>query len=712
MSTEATKPTVVADAPAAVVEVTKPEETTTPAAPVVEDKPAETAAEPAAEPAATAVEEAKPVEKKEKPAVKPIEPITEGSLKYKAPGLHISHFVPQKKYFWLGTEEAVSTQSLASYLRGEEPKISQPTAAWASQTGKGLLFFSKTAELKATPAHVFNLAEITDLEKSGIQDLSFKLDGEKKAEKHVLEAINSRERDGWLLALKAASEDAKAKKEEILNSEGYKASIAELGKPNTVAAVAPATAATTKDKAESKPAETKVEAETTTPAPAAEKKSRSISRGKRGSVFGFLSKKEEEAKKAEEKKTETKEEETPATEAAAAVEPAVDAPATTEATEAPKEEAKEEAATPATETSKPAKRASIFGGLQERVQKLRSPSHEKKESEVVPAAKAEETKAEETAAAATEPATETPATETPAVVAPATEEPVKEADKPAAATATAPATDRKPSFISGIFKHKSEKSKSPTTETAPVLPAPAATEETPKPAEEAAPAVPAKDEPTKVEEPVNGTSPTTETAAPVAPTKSEKRRSSFFGSLGGSVKKIGEKKPAEVKPVEAAKPAETETPAATETVEADKPAEAVAETATPVVAATETPAAEETKSAEKKEEKTTKSHVSKGLSGLSRNFSKIIKGGKDKAAKPTSSTEKGEASKLAEEAKPADEKAVATEETAKPAEETKPETTTPEVTKEEKPAAIGDVTAESVTVSDPPPAGKTVQATA
>lgn len=180
MSAEAaTKPTVADEVVAAAVAETTPAEAAPAAA---EEKPAEAAAEPAAEAATPAAEEeAKPAEKKEeKPAAKPVEPISEGSLKYKAPGLHISyvgfradhgssadyrfsHFVPQKRYFWLGTDEAVTIQNLASYLRGEEPKIAQPTAAWASQTGKGLLFFAKTAEQKATPAHVFNLVRCSFL---------------------------------------------------------------------------------------------------------------------------------------------------------------------------------------------------------------------------------------------------------------------------------------------------------------------------------------------------------------------------------------------------------------------------------------------------------------------------------------------------------------------------------------------------------------------
>lgn len=61
-----------------------------------------------------------------------------------------------KKHFWFG-DEPVSHKNLSSYLRGEKPEIAHPTAAWSSQTGKGLLFFAKQAEEKASPAGVINL---------------------------------------------------------------------------------------------------------------------------------------------------------------------------------------------------------------------------------------------------------------------------------------------------------------------------------------------------------------------------------------------------------------------------------------------------------------------------------------------------------------------------------------------------------------------------
>jgi hypothetical protein len=67
-----------------------------------------------------------------------------------------SAFRYSKKYFWF-SEEPVSAQSLSHYLRGEKAEVAHPTAAWSSQSGKGLLYFVKHADEKATPAGVLNL---------------------------------------------------------------------------------------------------------------------------------------------------------------------------------------------------------------------------------------------------------------------------------------------------------------------------------------------------------------------------------------------------------------------------------------------------------------------------------------------------------------------------------------------------------------------------
>lgn len=98
--------------------------------------------------------------------------------------------------------------------------------AWASQTGKGLLFFNKKGESKQQPSHVLALYAATDLKKQAPHEISFKLNGEQ----HVLKANGDAERDGWFLAIETSMETGKALKEEIRESEGYKAEKEKLGR--------------------------------------------------------------------------------------------------------------------------------------------------------------------------------------------------------------------------------------------------------------------------------------------------------------------------------------------------------------------------------------------------------------------------------------------------------------------------------------------------
>ncbi len=69
---------------------------------------------------------------------------------------HCRSFRFSKKFFWFG-HESVEPQHLSTYLRSEKQEIAHPNAAYASQTGKGLLFFAKSIEDKAQPAGILNL---------------------------------------------------------------------------------------------------------------------------------------------------------------------------------------------------------------------------------------------------------------------------------------------------------------------------------------------------------------------------------------------------------------------------------------------------------------------------------------------------------------------------------------------------------------------------
>jgi hypothetical protein len=62
-----------------------------------------------------------------------------------------------KRFFYF-SEEPVAAKNLSTYLQAEKSAAgAQKTAAWATQTGSGLLFYAKRAEDKATPASIFNL---------------------------------------------------------------------------------------------------------------------------------------------------------------------------------------------------------------------------------------------------------------------------------------------------------------------------------------------------------------------------------------------------------------------------------------------------------------------------------------------------------------------------------------------------------------------------
>ncbi|KAF7131243.1 hypothetical protein CNMCM5793_004293 [Aspergillus hiratsukae] len=351
----------VVEAPAAVETAA----TEAPAAEAPKETPVENG-EAAAAPAAAEPTEAPAEQPKEE--AKEITPATEGVLGHKGPGL-VKGLRFSKRFFYF-SDEAVDAKHLSVFQQNEKPAVANPIVAWATQTGKGLLFLTKRAEDKATPAGIFNLAEISDLTKEGSSEFHFKVNGQK----HTFQAASAAERDSWFVALEAKAAEAKAEKETIVASEGYKAELEKLTKPVVAEPV-------------KKPVEPKEEAKKEEAAPAEEAKetteakdkakSRSQSR-KRASIFGsFLGKKEETEEKKEEKTEDAKPVE-------AAAEPVAETPATAEGAEAAvaapaedkKEETKEEkkAESPAPK----AKRASIFGNF---FQKVTSPSHEKSEKE-------------------------------------------------------------------------------------------------------------------------------------------------------------------------------------------------------------------------------------------------------------------------------------------------------------------------------------------
>jgi Pleckstrin homology domain len=126
---------------------------------------------------------------------------------------------------------------LDGYLRAEKADVAHPNAAWAHETGKGLLFFAKRAEDKAAPTGILNLvgsshlpvfvsiiidlvlqAEITDVTKEGFNEFSFRLNGHK----HVFQATSAAECSSWTATIETKATEAKALKEGLVSSDGYK----------------------------------------------------------------------------------------------------------------------------------------------------------------------------------------------------------------------------------------------------------------------------------------------------------------------------------------------------------------------------------------------------------------------------------------------------------------------------------------------------------
>nr|POE50151.1 hypothetical protein CFP56_71614 [Quercus suber] len=488
------------------------------------------------------------------PAEKVVEPITEGQLAYKGPGL-VKSLIPSKKEFWL-SDAAVPRSNLDLYLRGEKAEISHPVVAWASQTGKGLLFFNKKGDTNHEhPSSILALYEATDLKKESSHEIAFKLSGHQ----HTLKAANEAERDGWYMSIEKAAELGKAQKESVHESESYKTELESLSKPAVGAAGAAGVAAGSRSRSANKKTTEATKEERTARAGSdlddedAKKtqKSRSTSRG----MFNRLKSKKEEAEvKKEEEKTE-KEVEKEA-EKSGETAPAVIAGGSTldgqttaeRVLAAPVAEPTPDTAVetvavvetaPIEEKPKNNKRGSIFGKLGSSWATAKSPIREKteKDAELKSEVPAKDAGVSETAPQIPEPSsTAEPTTE---VVAAAVVEPTEAAQesKPAEANkeqldAVSPTT-QKSGFLSGFFP-KRNRSVSPSAHVSE-----AQKEETPV----VAATVPVVAEPATVADPVapvvaaETTSPVETDKVVEEPSKTEatttaNKRQSVLGSLG------------------------------------------------------------------------------------------------------------------------------------------------------------------------------------
>ncbi|GKT98520.1 immunogenic protein [Fusarium langsethiae] len=306
---------------------TKPLEET----PVVAAETAPTAEEKTAEEVKPVDEAAKTEEEKKEEEAKPVE---EGHLNHKAQGLSFpKNLIPTKEFFFFGTD-AVEPKTLSHYLKSEKSaETAHSNIAWASETGKGLLFVGD----KKNPSSVISLADATEPEIDG----SNKFHLTSKGNKHTFKASNTAERDNWVAQLKLKIAEAKELATTVTDSETYKATL-ESFKPakkeeKVVEAPKEETAAAAAPTEEAVPAiEETAKVEEPTEAKVEEPKRRSASR-KRTSFFGFG--KKEEAKKDEVKKeAETKNADEVAVETPAAETPAIDEAAKVEEPVKPVEE--------------------------------------------------------------------------------------------------------------------------------------------------------------------------------------------------------------------------------------------------------------------------------------------------------------------------------------------------------------------------------------
>ncbi|KAH7180861.1 Pleckstrin homology domain-containing protein [Fusarium sp. MPI-SDFR-AT-0072] len=401
---------------------TKPvEETTVVAetAPATEEKPAEET-----KPAEEAV---KAEEKKEEEA----KPVEEGHLNHKAQGLSFPktrtirnraltphpyrNLIPSKEFFFFGTE-AVEPKALSHYLKSEKStETAHSNIAWASETGKGLLFVGD----KKNPSSVISLADATEPEIDG----SHKFHLTSKGNKHTFKASSAAERDNWVAQLKLKIAEAKELATTVIESETYKATLesfkptpvkkeekaAEAAKEETLAEAAVAVPATEEAApiTEETPKEEETKDERKKDVKSEEPKRRSASR-KRTSFFGFgkkeESKKEEVKKEAEAKPADEVAVETPALEETPKIEEPVKpveevAPAAVEEPAKPAEETAPEAV-PAVAEDKPAespkekptatKRNSFFGNVFSKKEK-KTPELKPTEPEATKEAEAETT---------------------------------------------------------------------------------------------------------------------------------------------------------------------------------------------------------------------------------------------------------------------------------------------------------------------------------
>ncbi|KAM4058488.1 pleckstrin-like domain-containing protein [Hirsutella rhossiliensis] len=278
-----------------------------------------------------------------------IKPVDEGHLGHKAQGASFpKNLIPSKEFFFFGSD-AVEPKSLAHYQKSEKSaETAHDNVAWASHTGKGLLFIGD----KKSPHSIINLAHASEPETDG----SNKFHLTAKGNKHSFKAASTPERDSWVAQLKLKIAEAKELAVTVTESETYK---------KTLESLKPAAILTKEEKPAEDPLKTEESARAEDAAkddealkeePKEEEPKRRSASRKRASFFSFGGKKEE-------KKDERKSEDALAAEPAAV--DAEEAPVTDAPTAAAEDKPAEEAIPAESPKDKPApfKRNSFFGNV-------------------------------------------------------------------------------------------------------------------------------------------------------------------------------------------------------------------------------------------------------------------------------------------------------------------------------------------------------------
>jgi hypothetical protein len=136
--------------------------------------------------------------------------------------LIFNSFFKQKRFFYF-QDDAITEEKLKLYLSKES--ASKSNAAYATQTGKGLWFYTKDESRKDLPHGIIKLADVTEIVESGTKQFVLKLPtGDLQFE------ASPTERDNWVFTLKAKIEEAKASAESVTESDAYRTVLEKLSK--------------------------------------------------------------------------------------------------------------------------------------------------------------------------------------------------------------------------------------------------------------------------------------------------------------------------------------------------------------------------------------------------------------------------------------------------------------------------------------------------